>query len=762
LVYRLPSTNLDLAPPPKTVDGLAAVPIDIQHIAAKLTFDGATSSGSGDATLEFVLGPQGGCPIFDLRQTITTAWLDGAPLAVGQVAHHDFGGGRDAKLRVVDVVLPANSSHSLRVTYPLGRPDAPMAGGYRPAMTWTGPRLAFNFGFTDLRAGRYLEAWVPANLVFDQFQLDLELEVMNTPLPHVLITNGTVNSLGRNHWAVAFPAHFTALSPLLELRATDTLTTMADTMTLPVSGTSVTVQTWKFTESPIDLAAQISDLKAWLAANEASTGPYLHGGRFVACMFTDAAGMEYEGGTTSAVELLRHETFHSWWGRGLKPASQPDGWWDEAWDLYNDQGAIGLLPFDFSDPPVELSSRNPWERATSPLAYISGSRFFKGVASLIGLANLKAHMSAFYIQRNPRPATTGELEAFLVCRAGEPQLVDAFHRFVYGFADPAPAPDLLIKNDPGDPDADDSDGRFWDAADLWLRNDDDDGTTHQPVKHGQDNWFHARVRNRSATSTGRHFLVTFNVKPFAGMQFGYPTDFLPCIAAASGFDLGPGGSTIVKARWPAALIPPAGTHTCCLAAVLTRSDQPDAWANNTLAQKTLDVIDLMPGEWLVLPFVLNQHGVGRARAVTIELMRPPGWEELEAFLLHPSPHVFRSATSMEYAPAPIGPARQVSGARRAGIELDCGGGRMPDDLAPQPFQRAHQAAFEPSRNASIPLRLGSGGQLVIDLRLRVPQTATPGSVVRLDLIQREERRQRAIGGLTVELHVRRPDPTAAE
>jgi hypothetical protein len=38
------------------VDGLAAVPIDIQHIAAKLTFDGATSSGSGDATLEFVLG----------------------------------------------------------------------------------------------------------------------------------------------------------------------------------------------------------------------------------------------------------------------------------------------------------------------------------------------------------------------------------------------------------------------------------------------------------------------------------------------------------------------------------------------------------------------------------------------------------------------------------------------------------------------------------------------------------------------------------
>jgi hypothetical protein len=37
-------------------------------------------------------------------------------------------------------------------------------------MAWSaGPRLAFNFGFTDLGAGRYLESWVPANLIFDQF-----------------------------------------------------------------------------------------------------------------------------------------------------------------------------------------------------------------------------------------------------------------------------------------------------------------------------------------------------------------------------------------------------------------------------------------------------------------------------------------------------------------------------------------------------------------------------------------------------------------
>jgi hypothetical protein len=74
------------------INGLMAVPIDIQHIVASLTFDGATASGVGDATIDFIVGPGAGCPIFDLRQTITAVWLDGIPLSTADVALHDFGG----------------------------------------------------------------------------------------------------------------------------------------------------------------------------------------------------------------------------------------------------------------------------------------------------------------------------------------------------------------------------------------------------------------------------------------------------------------------------------------------------------------------------------------------------------------------------------------------------------------------------------------------------------------------------------------------
>lgn len=758
----MPGTNFDLAPPAKVVDGLLAVPIDIEGISAHLVFDGATGTASGEATVDFTMGPQAGHPIFDLRQTITGCWLDGAPVAVAQTAHHDFGGGPNAELRVVQAMLAAGSAHTLRVTYTLGLPQAPLAGSYPPGLTWSpGPRLAFNFGFTDLRPGRYLEAWIPANLIYDQFGLTLELQVLNTAVAHAVITNGVVTPLGSNHWSVAFPARFTALSALLEVRATDTLASMNGTVTLPLSGTIVTIEAWKLAASAIDLGTEIGHLQAWLAANETVVGRYLHGNRFVT--FLNVGGMEYEGGTTSGPGALRHETFHSWFARGLKPASQPDAWWDEAWTVYNDHGAIGSFPFDFGDPPVELRPPNPWARVTVGGAYSSGERFFEGAAAMTGVAALKAVMSDLYRERNGRPLTTADLEAFLVSRSGQPELVDAFHRFVYGFGDPAPAPDLWLRDDPADPGANFWAGRFWDSPDLWIRNADDGGTVHQAVESGQDNWFYARVRNRGTTAA-RHVLVTFNVKPFAGIQFQYLTDFLPCVAAAAAFDLAPGASTIVKARWPAALVPPPGTHACLLAAAIARLDHPAAgghvWEHNNLAQKNLTVVNLFPDDWLVLPFVIRPAVLRPLRPTVLELIRPGGRETLQAALLH------RRGTSF---PRLDTKRRGQAGEGDEEGHLDCGGGpiepavsdavwtsRAPQTRAALRFGESEEMAFDPGRVARLPVVLRGPGQAVMALRLHVPRDAKAGEVIALDIVQRSVDDERILGGLAVQIHVLKP------
>ncbi|NQD95565.1 hypothetical protein HP532_23180, partial [Pseudomonas sp. CrR25] len=632
----LAGTTLDLAPPPKLVDGLWAVPIDISRIAARLRFDAASQQISGDATLEFRLGRNAGCPIFDLRQTIDGAWLDGIALALADVAAHDFGGGTNAALRVLDRLLEAGSSHSLRLTYTVGIPQASMAGSYLPQIVWSaGPRLAFNFGFTDLGAGRYLEAFVPANLIHDQFELALELQLVNTPVAHTPISNGSVSVLGGNHWRIDFPSRFTALSPLLELRPSDSLQSATLNTLLPISGNNVAISTWKLTGSAVDLNAQASAIAGFLADNEQACGRYLHGGRFTA--FLHQGGMEYDGGTTTGTGALRHETFHSWWARGLKPASQADAWFDEAWTVYNDHGATAVLPFNFAEPAVALCPRNPWVRVTHSAAYGAGERLWKGIAALVGANTLREYMRSFYQDHAARPATSEQLESYLVARTGNPSCVDAFHRFVYGFADPSPLPDVWLRDDTADPGADDWAGRFWDSPDLWVRTRDDDGLAHQNLEFGQDNWLHARVRNRSATASARHLVVSFAIKQYAGSQFVYPADFLPATTAAAAFDLGPGESRIVKARLPRNAVPPPGSHPCLLASVLTRFDRPvvgrHVWQQNNLAQKNLSVVDLAPNAWFVLPFLASNLRPRLARSIELELLRPPGLDALPASLL---------------------------------------------------------------------------------------------------------------------------------
>src|SRR5262245_41390606 len=129
-------TNFELAPPPKNVDGLLCVPIDIESITAVFTFDGAAQTATADATVVYTVGPTAGNPIFDLRQNITQAWVDGVVFLVTQLAHHDFGVGTFTDLRVIEDLQTAGSVHTLRVQYNLALPDSQLGGSYLPALDW--------------------------------------------------------------------------------------------------------------------------------------------------------------------------------------------------------------------------------------------------------------------------------------------------------------------------------------------------------------------------------------------------------------------------------------------------------------------------------------------------------------------------------------------------------------------------------------------------------------------------------------------------
>jgi len=355
--------------------------------------------------------------------------------------------------------------------------------------------------------------------------------------------------------------------------------------------------------------------------------------------------------------------------------------------------------------------------------------------------------------------------------------------------------DLYIRDGADDPGTDHYVGAaFWNSPDLWIRNSDDGGTTHQNPEFGQDNWFHARIHNRG-TATARAFVVTFNVKTWAGTQFVYPHDFVPYISAAVGFNLAPGASTVVKAKWPAALVPPAGTHACWLASVYTPTDVAPvgrrAWEHNNLAQKNLTVVDLAPNDSVVIPFQLGNRFQFNSALYRIEVRRPQNWSRVPVAIIHRDPQVvrklFHSIEEVEVKPEHptqnltpfirfLEPTRveiNHHGLKTEPIRLnmnrdstmDIGSGAVEDEAEMLHLDAADASAelvtdsqgntairLRPGSLSGFPVALRPRTQIKAGLRITAPPEAKPGEVIELHLVQRNRKGQ-VVGGITVQINI---------
>lgn len=428
------------APPAAEVDGLTAVPIDIFKNTAVVTIDAATKKVTAVATLEFRLGPVGGDPLFDLRQPVLTAELDGQSIPPQLLAAHDLGGGPGAELRVLAADLPPCSAHTLVLTYEIIKPNAPQS----KAIVWEGDttRLKWDSWNSDLWPGRYLESWFPANLIYDHFPFTLELTLLNSNFPHALATNGALEQLADHHWKISYPGQYTALSPMFVLVAESRVDRSTVELDL-VDATSLTLELWKDKDVPTTLPEFQAILAPVLDDLVTTVGPYPHGDRFVAYAWNDPSrSMEYDGATTTTPESADHETFHSWWGRSVKPATQNDGWIDEAWDMHSVTVGFNETPIDMFADPVTLSPKNPWIRITPGESYTVGEQVFAGIGAMVGTPALRAAMTEFYTAHTHDQVTTAQLEQHLFCVLNNEAGVRAvFHRFVYGYdGEPAPVP----------------------------------------------------------------------------------------------------------------------------------------------------------------------------------------------------------------------------------------------------------------------------------------------------------------------------------
>lgn len=392
--------------------------------------------------MTFMMGSEEGYPIFDLRQTIQTASLNGESLKLEQLSDQSFNDEEDAKLKVIESSVSGNSLNTLTLVYELEKPKAAGLRGF-DVINWQDGRLYWDFFFTDLFPARYLEMWFPANLVYDQFAFNLEIDIKDSSLSHFLVTNGQAVNMELNHWKIAFPERYTACSPLLVIAPDDEIVKRYNAMTLP-DGRRLPLEffTVKNSDDDTNLLASIdSRVRSFIRHYSNNIGTYIHD-RCTVFLWDNApvsrGGMEYEGGTTTSSRdnILEHELFHSWFARGIKPATQNDSWMDEGWTEYI-IASDPSTPFMLSDPAITLAPNDPWNRITPAgsngygNSYSDGSRFFTSLAMLLGREKLIAYMSEFYRNNQPNVVTTKQLEEHLVDKSGNSEIRDYFNRFIY-------------------------------------------------------------------------------------------------------------------------------------------------------------------------------------------------------------------------------------------------------------------------------------------------------------------------------------------
>ncbi len=427
--------DLANAPPPRDEDGIGPIaPVDLDLVEVDVEVDVEAEELRFVAVATFAVGEHDARPVLQLMPLLESLSLDGVALDPTDLERRVIND-PPRTIALLPQALPPCSEHTLEVAYTVVRGDV------EPA---TLPRLRFEDGAAwwssaqeDGGPDSMLEVWLPGNLLFDRFDLELTVELLGSLRPHDLPANGAVEALDDGLWRATFTGK-QPHGPFWVLHPTDVTEQLLHEVTLP-GGRTVTVDLRRLADDDgVDLAASAEVAEFSLLEYDLNLGPYLHGESYLAWLRTDGmdVSMEYDGATLSVPGALQHEMAHSWWARGIAPVSDHHGWMDEAVVTWG----TGGNPWVPSHVEVGeaggrlLVGEDDWAGAELGIAqYFQGAVVFAGIADRVGSQRLLEQLRAFYDLHAPGPVSTDQLEQFLFCTLDEDVYVlDIFHNRVRG------------------------------------------------------------------------------------------------------------------------------------------------------------------------------------------------------------------------------------------------------------------------------------------------------------------------------------------
>lgn len=392
--------------------------IDLQTEELRLTFDVARQTTLGHAEVHF-RPVETGEPFFLLTPTARTARLDRRPVTLATLRDPDD----VVTLTTIGVELTAGTDHVLEIDYPLATTGAAGSGYSTTGVDFETAMV--DVAGTDAPANLF-EAYGPAGIEADQFQLSVELELVGATAPHRLFSNGVQQAVSPGQWTIVFPDYYSTSSFYFQLTEWPFVVREATYHGLE---RDLPITAYALDGDAADQA--IGYLPGYLADLEASFGPYPHASFVAAITSGLGPSTAYAGATRAAMADLSRELCHSWFGRGVLPADGRSGWIDDGIAFWRER-KYQATPDHGPRAPTNLSQFSIWQQATVANPDFAGSAVLSDIDAMLGdRGGLRPILRALYARWQHRPITTEQFLGFLETESGL-SLDTYFQEYVYG------------------------------------------------------------------------------------------------------------------------------------------------------------------------------------------------------------------------------------------------------------------------------------------------------------------------------------------
>lgn len=323
--------------------------IDISQANYTIVFDTKKKIALVESTLQFEI-EDGGYPLFDLLGENITAVIDGQKTNIITVNLPAV-----SKMLAVDKELKAGV-HNLTIKHEL-----------KTLVQFESEKVRSAFWMSDLSDRAYLEQYLPTNLEYDHYLMQLDVQILQTDKEHTLMINCSNKEIGLNSWSAICPDYYTASSLFFHLFDNGRFVSIKkdyksiDGRVIPITAYSKTGNISNFIEKAFKVMKEL----------ERDYGVWPHDQLLIYA--AGRGGMEYSGATMTSMWALGHEMHHSYFARGMTPARGNAGWIDEALASWRDEGYSSYAKWQLAK--TMMGAHSEYRRSTDRLAYTAGEKF---------------------------------------------------------------------------------------------------------------------------------------------------------------------------------------------------------------------------------------------------------------------------------------------------------------------------------------------------------------------------------------------------